>query len=343
MPRFHTGGWNVLLIPFLLQSGSFTLLRKFDAEQVMQLLEDVEATLFMGVPTMLRMMSETQSFDQVKLESLWYFIVGGEAMPLPLIQLWEQKGIPVRQGFGLTEVGSNIFSLHHDDAIRKIGSIGTPNFFIEVKLVKQYGAEAGIDEEGELWLRGLDSTPGYWKNEEATREAFDTYWFKTGDILVKDSEGYYFVKDRIKNMFISGGENVYPAEVERVLQTHPFIAEVAVIGVPDPKWGKLGKQSLSHKMVHCMARKSTNITKESLPGSRSPNISHLQIPSRKRRAERSLSHCCWSCILQHFSGTQAMWGAELCSRSSSSPWVCLCCVAKGRFLFSQEISEIWLE
>ena len=241
MPPFHTGGWNVLLMPFLLQGGSFTLLRKFDAEQVMNLLEDEEATLFMGVPTILRMMSETQAFDKVKLESLRYFIVGGEAMPLPLIQLWEQKGIPVRQGFGLTEVGPNIFSLHHDDAIRKIGSIGTPNFFVDVKLVKQDGTEAGTDEEGELWLKGSVCTPGYWKNEKASSEAFNDGWFRTGDILVRDSEGYYFVKDRIKNMFISGGENVYPAEVERLLQTHPSIAEVAVIGVPDERWGEVGQ------------------------------------------------------------------------------------------------------
>lgn len=241
MPPFHTGGWNVLLIPFLLQGASFTLLRKFDPEQVVRLLEDEEATLFMGVPTILRMLSETSAFDQVKLEPLRYFIVGGEAMPLPLIQLWEQKGIPIRQGFGLTEVGPNIFSLHHDDAIRKIGSIGTPNFFVDVKLMKQDGTEARIEEEGELWLRGSVCTPGYWENEEATKDAFDKGWFKTGDILVQDSEGYYFVKDRIKNMFISGGENVYPAEVERLLQTHPSISEVAVVGIPDNKWGEVGK------------------------------------------------------------------------------------------------------
>ena len=241
MPPFHTAGWNVLMMPFLLQGGSFTLLRKFDASRVLQLLEAEEATLFMGVPTILKMLAEAPEFDAVALKSLRYFIVGGEAMPLPLIQLWEQKGIPIRQGFGLTEVGPNVFSLHHDDAIRKIGSIGTPNFFVDVKLMKQDGREAGVDEEGELWLKGPVTTPGYWQNEEATEGAFSDGWFRTGDILVCDSEGYYYVKDRIKNMFISGGENVYPAEVERCLQMHPAIAEVAVIGVPDRKWGEVGK------------------------------------------------------------------------------------------------------
>ncbi|SNS54464.1 fatty-acyl-CoA synthase [Ekhidna lutea] len=241
MPPFHTGGWNVLLMPFLLQGGSFTLLRKFDATTVLNLLEDEEATLFMGVPTMLKMMADDESFSEVSLESVRYFIVGGEAMPLPLIELWESKGVPIRQGFGLTEAGPNIYSLHHDDAMRKIGSIGTPNFFVDVKLMKQDGKEAKDEEEGELWLNGPVVTPGYWNNDEATKDAFTDGWFRTGDILVRDEEGYYYVKDRIKNMFISGGENVYPAEVEKLLQTHPSIQEVAVIGVPDDRWGEVGK------------------------------------------------------------------------------------------------------
>ncbi|WP_420316866.1 o-succinylbenzoate--CoA ligase [Ekhidna sp.] len=241
MPPFHTGGWNVLLMPFLLQGGSFTLLRKFDAATVLNLLEDEEVTLFMGVPTMLKMMADDGSFGEVSLESVRYFIVGGEAMPLPLIELWESKGVPIRQGFGLTEAGPNIYSLHHDDAMRKIGSIGTPNFFVGVKLMKQDGTEAKGEEEGELWLNGQVVTPGYWNNEEASKEAFTDGWFRTGDILVRDEEGYFYVKDRIKNMFISGGENVYPAEVEKLLQTHPSIQEVAVIGVPDERWGEVGK------------------------------------------------------------------------------------------------------
>ncbi|WP_425390008.1 o-succinylbenzoate--CoA ligase [Ekhidna sp.] len=241
MPPFHTGGWNVLLMPFLLEGGSFTLLRKFDAATVLNLLEDEESTLFMGVPTMLKMMADEESFSEVSLESVRYFIVGGEAMPLPLIELWELKGVPIRQGFGLTEAGPNIYSLHHDDAMRKIGSIGTPNFFVDVKLMKQDGTEAKGQEEGELWLNGPVVTPGYWNNDEATKDAFTDGWFRTGDILVRDEEGYYYVKDRIKNMFISGGENVYPAEVEKLLQTHPSIHEVAVIGVPDDRWGEVGK------------------------------------------------------------------------------------------------------
>jgi fatty-acyl-CoA synthase len=241
MPPFHTGGWNVLLTPFLHHGASISLMNKFDADEVLTILEDEEATLFMGVPTMLKMMAEADTFDKVDLEPLRYFIVGGEAMPIPLIETWQNKGIPIRQGYGLTEVGPNITSLHHDDVLRKIGSIGKPNFYVDTKLITTEGKEACVDEEGELWISGPMVTPGYWNNDNATRDAIEDGWFKTGDVLVADSEGYYYVKDRIKNMFISGGENVYPAEVEKVIQQHEAVREVAVIAVPDTKWGEVGK------------------------------------------------------------------------------------------------------
>lgn len=240
MPPFHTGGLNVLLTPLLHHGGSFTLMKKFEAESVLHALEEEEATLFMAVPTMLRMMAESPAFEQVALEPLRYFIVGGEAMPIPLIETWQQKGVPIRQGYGLTEVGPNITSLHHDDAIRKKGSIGKPNFYVETRLVNEHGEEVGPNQPGELLLRGPMVTPGYWQNPEATAKAFTGEWFHTGDVLLADPEGYLYVKDRIKNMFISGGENVYPAEIELVLQTHPAVGEVAVVGVPHERWGEAG-------------------------------------------------------------------------------------------------------
>jgi fatty-acyl-CoA synthase len=247
MPPFHTGGWNVLLTPFMHHGGSVTLMKKFDADEVLQKLEEEEATLFMGVPTMLKMMAESPYFDKVKLEALRYFIVGGEAMPIPLIRKWQEKGIPIRQGYGLTEVGPNVTSLHHDDALRKIGSIGKPNFYIQTRLVNAEGKEAITDEEGELWLRGPMVTPGYWDNEEETQKSIADGWFKTGDVLTADSEGYLFVTDRIKNMYISGGENVYPAELEKVIQQHDEVREVAVFAVPDEKWGEVGKALIISK------------------------------------------------------------------------------------------------
>lgn len=241
MPPFHTGGWNVLTTPFLHFGASVTLLPKFDPDHVLDLLDEEGSTLFMAVPTMVKMLADSPVFEKVKLEKLRYFIVGGEALPIPMIEKWASKGVMIRQGYGLTEVGTNVTSLPAEDAIRKRGSIGFPNFYIESKLVKDDGTEAGPNEIGEFWLRGPVVTPGYWKNPEATAKSIQDGWFKTGDLLRKDEEGYLYVVDRIKNMFISGGENVYPAEIEKYLITHPAVSEVAVVGVPDEKWGEVGK------------------------------------------------------------------------------------------------------
>ena len=241
MPPFHTGGWNVLTTPFLHFGASVSILPKFDPDRVLQLLESEGSTLFMAVPTMVKMLAESPEFERVKLEQLRYFIVGGEALPVPLIEQWAEKGVMIRQGYGLTEVGTNVTSLAAEDAIRKRGSIGFPNFYIESKLVKEDGSEAGANEIGEFWLRGPVVTPGYWKNPDATAKSIEDGWFKTGDLLRLDEEGYLYVVDRIKNMFISGGENIYPAEVEKYLITHPNIREVAVVGVTDEKWGEVGK------------------------------------------------------------------------------------------------------
>ncbi|MGB0523848.1 MAG: class I adenylate-forming enzyme family protein, partial [Flammeovirgaceae bacterium] len=213
---------------------------KFEANQVLELLESERATLFMAVPTMLKMMAEASQFHQVSLECMRYFIVGGEAMPIPLIEKWATKEIPIRQGFGMTEVGPNLTSLDEADAIRKKGSIGIPNFYVETKLVNEVGEEVGVNEIGELLVKGPMVTPGYWQNEEATTKAFQDGWFRTGDLLRRDEEGYLFVMDRLKNMFISGGENVYPAELEHFFRTHEAIVDVAIIGVAHPKWGEVG-------------------------------------------------------------------------------------------------------
>ena len=241
MPPFHTGGWNVLLTPFLHRGATVGLLKKFEADRLLELLEKEHATLFMAVPTMLKMMLDSPVMDEVKLHFMRYFIVGGEALPLPVIEAWHTRGIKIRQGYGLTEVGPNITSLHQSDATRKIGSIGRPNFYVETKVVDDAGNPVGPNEVGEFCLRGPMRTPGYWQNEEATEKAIVDGWFHTGDLVKQDPEGYIYVMDRKKHMFISGGENVYPVEVERVLVTHPQISEAAVVAVPDERWGEVGR------------------------------------------------------------------------------------------------------
>ncbi|TXF89149.1 long-chain fatty acid--CoA ligase [Neolewinella aurantiaca] len=240
MPPFHTGGWNVLVTPLLHRGGHTVLLRKFSAGGVLEWLEKSKSTVFMAVPTMLRMLTDDPAFATADLTSLRYIIVGGEPLPLPVIEQWHRRGIPIRQGFGMTEVGPNLFSLHQNDATRKIGSIGRPNFYVETRIVDENGRDCPANVSGELLLRGPMVTPGYWQNEAATQSAFQGEWFKTGDVVQRDEDGYFFVVGRLKEMYISGGENVYPAEIERWLEKHPEIAEVAVVGTEDEKWGEVG-------------------------------------------------------------------------------------------------------
>ncbi|MCM2323295.1 MAG: long-chain fatty acid--CoA ligase, partial [Oligoflexia bacterium] len=246
LPLFHTGGWNVLSTPLLHRGAKSILLHKFDPVQVLNLCEKEGVTILFGVPTMMDMMYHTPQFPKTNLKSVRYAIVGGEPMPIPLIKLWEEKGIPIRQGFGMTEFGPGIFSLNEEDSIRKSGSIGFPNFYVDVKIIDDNGQELTEPEQvGELLLRGPACMTGYWNRPEETAKTIQNGWLHTGDLVRKDAEGYYYVVGRKKEMYISGGENVYPAEVEKFLRTNPKIREVAVIGVPDPKWGEVGKAYLA--------------------------------------------------------------------------------------------------
>jgi fatty-acyl-CoA synthase len=240
LPFFHVGGWNVLTTPFLHRGAKIVLLKKFDGEQILTLSEKEKATLLFGVPTTMDMMARSPNFQNVNLSSIRYGVVGGEPMPIDLIHKWHSKGIPIRQGYGLTEFGPNVFSLNEQDALRKIGSIGFANFYSQAKVVGENGEELGDNQIGELWLKGPMCMTGYWNNPKATAETITEGWLHTGDLVRRDEEGYYYVVGRKKEMFKSGGENVYPAELEKVIRTLPGVREVAVIGVPDPKWGEVG-------------------------------------------------------------------------------------------------------
>ncbi|HKK25694.1 MAG TPA: o-succinylbenzoate--CoA ligase [Gracilimonas sp.] len=240
-PFFHTGGWNVLTTPLLHRGATVLLMKKFDPDTILKLCDEEEVTILFGVPTMMDMMFRSDEFENSSLKTVRYAIVGGEPMPLKLIEAWQDKGIPVRQGYGLTEFGPNVFSLNQEDSKRKIGSIGFPNFYIDTRVVDDNGKDVSQGKAGELILKGPVCMKEYWKNPEATAKTVVNGWLHTGDIVQVDEDGYFYVIDRKKEMFISGAENVYPAEVEHVFRQHPDVRDIAVIGVPDEKWGESGK------------------------------------------------------------------------------------------------------
>lgn len=245
LPLFHTGGWNVLTTPFIHRGAQIILLKKFEADLVLQITSQKKCTLLFGVPTTMDMMTQSEHFKKVDLSHLRYAIVGGEPLAVDLIQTWHKKGVPIRQGYGLTEFGPNVFSLNADDSIRKIGSIGFANFYIQTQIVNESGQLCQTNEVGELCLSGPAMMKGYWNSPKATAETIRNGWLYTGDLVRKDSEGYFYVVGRKKEMFISGAENVYPAEIEQVLRLYPGVHETAVIGVSDPQWGEVGKAYIS--------------------------------------------------------------------------------------------------
>lgn len=273
LPFFHTGGWNVLTTPFLHRGARIVLLKKFDADRILDLTENEKCTILFGVPTTMDMMAHSPLFEKSDLSRVRYAIVGGEPMPLPLINTWHKKGIPIRQGYGLTEFGPNVFSLNEEDALRKMGSIGFPNFYIDAKVVDDQGKEVPANQIGELILRGPMSMTGYWKNEKATVETIRDGWLHTGDLVRCDEDGYFFVVGRKKDMYISGGENVYPPEIEQVLRQCPGIREVAVVGVADEKWGEVGCAFIV---------KDNALTEDSLKQYCLKNLAKFKIPKHFR-------------------------------------------------------------
>lgn len=238
-PLFHTGGFNVLTLPLLHIGASVRMMPNFDATRVLETIEQHRCTIFFGVPTMFQMMLESPRFATTDFSSVRYFISGGAPCPVPLIEAYQRRGVSFVQGYGLTEVGPNCFKLGLEDAVRKAGSIGFPTFHSAARIVDADGGDVAQGEIGELWLRGGHVCSGYWRNEEATAAALCGGWFRTGDLARQDEDGYYYIAGRAKDMIISGGENIYPAEVEAVLHAHPAVAAAALIGIPDPKWGEI--------------------------------------------------------------------------------------------------------
>ncbi len=241
-PMFHTGGLFVYTLPQVIFGGTTILIRNFDPAQVLSLLEREHVTIFAAVPTMYQMLTTASNWNEVNLSALRFCTSGGAPLPVPMVEKYTKKNIRFKQGFGMTEFGPGIFALAPEDAIRKAGSIGRPNFFVDAQIVDDGNRFLGPNEAGELVLKGPSYCSGYFNDPQATKEAVDERgYFHTGDVAYFDEEHYFFIVDRKKDMFISGGENVYPAEIEKIIYQHPAVHMCAVIGLPDPKWGEAGK------------------------------------------------------------------------------------------------------
>ena len=240
-PLFHTGGLNVFTLPLIHCGGASILCAAFDADQVFDLIAAGDVTLFFGVPTMFIVMQQHSRWPQADFSRLKLVISGGAPCPMPVFERFWEKGVDFKTGYGLTEAGPNTFWLPAADVRRKPGAVGFPLIHIDVRVIRADGTECDPGEPGELIIRGPHVTPGYWNNPDATAAAIRDGWLHTGDLATCDAEGYYTIVGRLKDMIISGGENVYPAEVESVMYRHPAIKEAALIGVPDAKWGEVGR------------------------------------------------------------------------------------------------------
>ncbi|MER6496418.1 MULTISPECIES: acyl-CoA synthetase [Streptomyces] len=238
-PLFHTAGLNMLALPVLLKGGTCVLVEAFDPDATFDLIEQHRITFMFGVPTMFEQVARHPRWPAADLSSLRILTCGGSPVSTPLIAAYQERGLTFLQGYGMTEASPGTLFLDAEHAISKAGSAGVPHFFSDVRVVRPDLAPVDTGETGEVVLRGPHVMPGYWGLPEETAASFADGWFRSGDAARVDEDGYVFIVDRIKDMIISGGENIYPAEIEDLLLRHPDIAECAVIGVADEKWGEV--------------------------------------------------------------------------------------------------------
>ncbi|MEM9522776.1 MAG: AMP-binding protein [Pseudomonadota bacterium] len=247
LPLFHTSGINLYTLPIFLFGGTSTILPRFEPDGLFDLIEAGKVTQFFGVPAIFQAFSLHERIDDVD----WGHVrmaCGGAPLPEPLIRFFAERGSLICNGYGMTETGPTAFLMDRANAISKIGSVGRAQMLTEACLD---GVPDGQSGEGEIWMRGPAITPGYFENPEATARAFTADgWLKSGDVGRRDADGYVYIVDRIKDMYISGGENVYPAEVERILNNHPAVLETAVTGMTDDRWGEVGAAFLLPRPGH---------------------------------------------------------------------------------------------
>ncbi len=273
-PLYHAGGLGAFLLPIFTIGGTIVLHAGFDPDEVWRTIERERCTVVLGVPTIYKLLMDAPAFRTVDLSHVRWLISGGAPLPLYIIEAYQQRGVVFKQGYGLTEVGVNCFSMTVEESIRKKGSIGKAMMFTEAKAAGPDGEPVPAGEVGELWLRGPHVCKGYWNNPEATAASLDADgWFHTGDLARCDEEGFFYIAGRQKDMLISGGVNVYPAEIEAELLLHPAVQDAAVVGVPDATWGEVGAGCV-------VLRQPGSVTGEDLAAFLSAKLAKYKIPRR---------------------------------------------------------------
>ena len=239
VPYFHVAGLNAMATQILYGNGSLVIQKTFNAGMVLELIERERITCMFCVPTMLSMIAKEEQFGTADLASVRYFSAGSAPVPINVIETFQRRGIKIRQAFGLTETSPAVCMLNSEYAILKPGSCGKEFFHVQVKMVDENGMELPQGQTGELIVKGPNVMLGYWKDPEATQKVLKDGWLHTGDLAKRDEDGFIYIVDRKKDLIISGGENVYPAEIEAILLQHGDVADVAVVGMPDEQWGEV--------------------------------------------------------------------------------------------------------
>ena len=275
LPLFHTGGLNCYAAPLLHAGGSSLVMRAFDAGAALRLIGDPEVgmTHFFGVPANYLFMAQHPDFPLTDFSRLVRAGIGGAPAPVPLLEAWKAKGVALVQGFGMSETSPAVCFQDAERAFAKPGSAGRSVHYGEMKVVLEDGTDAGVNEVGELWVRGPNIMPGYWRRPEATAASFTGEWFHTGDAARIDEDGDCWIVDRWKDMFISGGENVYPAEVESAMHALPEVADVAVVGEPSDKWGETG-------VAFVVPAEGAQPTEADILGALNGRLARYKIPKR---------------------------------------------------------------
>ncbi len=240
-PMFHSGGLFIFLTPLFYAGGRVILTRTLDVGESLRMIERERCTAILGVPTIFQLWLQSPILPEINFQHVRWFISGGAPCPAALMEQWRQAtGCVFRQGYGLTEVGVNCFSMTNEESLVKVGSVGKPIFHSQVRVVDTEGKDVPVGQVGELVIAGPHVCSGYWRNPEATAQSLRDGWFHTGDMARIDEEGFFTIVGRFKDMIISGGENIYAAEVEAVFREHPAVADAALIGKPDARWGEVG-------------------------------------------------------------------------------------------------------